>query len=91
MDYKWSDGRWHTFVIGANNAVWSIFIFADGRTSGWYSLGGQAKDGVFRNHATSENNLGIAVTGLDDLPWCLNLVGGNWQPWHHCQHCGLAC
>lgn len=85
FELTWPDGRAQTFVIGTNSAVWNIVRNASGIVSGWKSLGGLARVGVYRNYVTSASNLGIVVYGTDGNPWCRNFVNGAWQSnWLRC-------
>jgi hypothetical protein len=79
FDYTWSDGRRHTFIIGLNYAVYNIVEYAGGGTSGWASLGGSARNGVYLDYLSSPSYLSIWVYGSNYLPYCRGL-NGSWAP-----------
>lgn len=83
FEWVWSDGRVHTFVVGTNYAVYNIVQYASGGNSGWRSLGGAARVGVYPDYVYSPSNLGIWVYGTDYNPWCRGL-NGSWGTWHRC-------
>jgi hypothetical protein len=83
FEWTWADGRRHTFIIGLNYAVYTIVEYAGGGTSGWASLGGSARNGVYPDYVSSPSNLGIWVYGSNYAPYC-KALNGSWGSWYAC-------
>jgi hypothetical protein len=85
--YKWYDnagGVERAFLIGSDHHVWNIFYDPGTRTvSGWHSLGGYAKRGVW-DHWVAGAAVGIRVIGSDDRSWCKALKSRGWTGWYKC-------
>jgi hypothetical protein len=82
--YPNAGGAERGFLIGSDHHVWNIY--RDRRTgaiSGWRSLGGYAKRGVW-DHWAIRADVGIRVIGADDRSWCKVLSSGRWTEWHRC-------
>jgi hypothetical protein len=84
FDYRWPNGRWQTFVVGTDYAVWTIWQRWPGDTqwsSGWHSLGGKATSGV---SLRTYSPLTISVRGTDFRIWCKRWTGSQWVGWYRC-------
>lgn len=89
-------GRCHTYVVGADSAVWSAWetttssnapcdSSADqsGTWSTWHSLGGQGRSVV--GASTRGSTLTIGVIGTDGNGWCnAHDPSTGWSDWYRC-------
>jgi hypothetical protein len=87
LDWEMPDGRWQTFVIGTDYAVWTRWQLPGGGMSDWTSMGGQvaAYDiGVWYQGGTGWA-LTIKVVGTDGNFYYLDrqgIMNGSWDNWH---------
>jgi len=66
-----SDGSIHYFARGQDGAVWTLVVDGDGQSTGWSSLGGQAKGGpgAATTRTGPTGSMHLFVRGLDDALW----------------------
>jgi hypothetical protein len=87
----WPDGHEQEFVIGTNNyAVYQSYELGNGDWSGWISLGGAARSGVYVDYLSSSEEI-IRVLGTDYAWWCkywFSFPTRGWTAWQHCEPTG---
>lgn len=85
--YSNTAGGEREFVIGTDHAIWNIIKYnSNGSISGWRSLGGWGKTGVYDDVRLGVP-LEIKTVGADGLWWCDAYINGSWQGWYKNQGC----
>jgi hypothetical protein len=70
-----SDGRIDAFVRGADRALWTRTLRADGSLTAWKSLGGRLSTGPTAV-TIQDNSLAVAAAGTDHAVWTTGTSGG---------------
>ncbi|MEE1826317.1 hypothetical protein PUR61_29640 [Streptomyces sp. BE20] len=79
--YKFDDGTEQMFFVGADYAVWTMWLAPNGTRSSIVSLGGRVKGDPWVN-AYNGGFIQLEVMGTDDRHWFNNRdVGGGWTGW----------
>ncbi|MCC8251551.1 hypothetical protein AB0K14_23695 [Actinosynnema sp. NPDC050801] len=84
-EMRFSDGTQRMFIIGLDHAVWNIVQYPNGTQSGWRSLGGWLKVGVYPYIYDQRYSYDLEIWsyGRDSLKWC-RALHGSWGAWHRC-------
>jgi hypothetical protein len=72
------------FALGPDHQVWNVVHYETGYLSGWRSLGGWGKSGVWVSSTSGPQNMVIHTIGSDSRTWCKRLSNGSWGAWYRC-------
>jgi hypothetical protein len=72
------------FAVGADHHIWNVVKYSNGYFSGWKSLGGWGKSGVWTSSSNGARYATIYTIGQDSKKWCKRLSAGSWGPWYRC-------
>lgn len=91
---NWYDGsnldRRHYFAIGTDNAAWNLIQVIDLAgdvvvySSGWRSLGGEVRAGVWVPAVYGVNNLKIRAPAFTSETLYCKRLNGSWGAWYVC-------
>ena len=72
------------FLVGTNHTIYNAVHYENGYISGWQSLGGWGKGGVWVKATSGPKNITVYTTGSDNNRWCKKLTNGSWGGWYRC-------
>ncbi len=76
LDYRFRDGRVHTFIVGTDNAMWHIVRNPNGTSIGWQSLGGWVQRGVYHRDFYPGYGVGVWTYGIGMVKYCRDFPNG---------------